>query len=77
MRADNNIYYDARRADFSFYGEPFSKWQGRGNDTNSLVADPRFINAENYDFRLRPDSPALKKGFSPIDLTSIGPRPNQ
>jgi len=77
VRADNNIYYDARRADLSFYGEPFSKWQDRGNDTHSLVADPRFINAANYDFRLQPDSPALKKGFSPIDLTSIGPRPNQ
>jgi parallel beta-helix repeat protein len=74
VRADNNIYYNAQGKDPSFDGEPLSKWQSRGLDAHSLVGDPRFVNAENYDFRPRPDSPALKKGFSPIDLRSIGIR---
>ena len=28
-----------------------------------------------FDFRLRKDSPALARGFKPIDLTTVGVRP--
>ena len=37
-----------------------------------MVADPLFVNGETYDFRLRPESPALKLGFKPIDLSEVG-----
>jgi hypothetical protein len=40
----------------------------------SVIADPMFVNPANYDFRLRPDSPALKMGFQQIDLSTVGPR---
>ena len=33
-----------------------------------------FVDPANGDFRLRPDSPALKLGFVPIDLSKIGLR---
>jgi hypothetical protein len=36
------------------------------------VADPRFVNPKEYDFRLQPDSPALKLGFAPIDISASG-----
>jgi hypothetical protein len=39
-----------------------------------VYADPRFVDADRFDFRLRPDSPALKLGFHPIDLSQVGPR---
>jgi hypothetical protein len=32
------------------------------------------VNASNFDFSLRPKSPALKMGFQPIDMTGVGPR---
>jgi len=35
---------------------------------------PLFVNAGNFDFRLRPDSPALKMGFQQIDMSTVGPR---
>jgi hypothetical protein len=36
--------------------------------------DPLFADPGKGDFGLKPDSPALKMGFKPIDLTGAGPR---
>ena len=33
-----------------------------------------FVDPAHDDYRLRPESPALKFGFQPIDVTQIGPR---
>jgi hypothetical protein len=33
-----------------------------------------FIAPEKGDFRFRPDSPALKFGFHPPDMRTVGPR---
>lgn len=50
----------------------WEEWQKRGNDTHSLVADPLFVNPDKDDYRLRPESPALKLGFEPIPVEKIG-----
>ena len=42
-------------------------------DRHSLVADPRFVAADQDDYRLRRDSPAWKLGFQPIPVEKIGP----
>ncbi|NLY00940.1 MAG: right-handed parallel beta-helix repeat-containing protein [Rhodopirellula sp.] len=47
-------------------------WQQAGGDAHSVVADPMFVDAEHGDFRLKPQSPALKLGFQPIPLDKIG-----
>jgi parallel beta-helix repeat protein len=52
----------------------FSEWQKMGFDTNSIIANPLFVDAQNGDYRLKPESPALKLGFQPIDASQIGPR---
>ena len=51
----------------------WEEWQKLGFDRNSLVADPLFVDPENDDYRLRPDSPAFKLGFKPIPVDEIGP----
>ena len=50
------------------------QWQALGFDVNSVVSDPQFMDVEGHDFRLGPNSPALKVGFVPVDLTKIGIR---
>lgn len=51
------------------------KWKDLGLDKESVVADPLFVAPEKGDFTLKPDSPALKLGFQPIDVSQVGPRP--
>jgi hypothetical protein len=43
-------------------------------ENNLIDADPRFLDSAKPDFRLLPDSPALKLGFEPIPVDQIGPR---
>jgi hypothetical protein len=37
-----------------------------------VIADPLFVAPENHDYRLKPESPALKLGFKPFDPTKAG-----
>jgi hypothetical protein len=39
------------------------------------VADPQFVDARHFDFRLKPSSPALKLGFQQIDASLAGMSP--
>lgn len=73
---DWNVYWNPgkKTEEVKFDGKSFQEWQSRGKDENSIYADPMFVDPDKGDFRLRPNSPALKLGFRPIDLTTVGPR---
>ncbi|HLF91942.1 MAG TPA: right-handed parallel beta-helix repeat-containing protein [Planctomycetota bacterium] len=49
-------------------------WREKGLDRESVIADPLFVDPEKGDFTLKPESPALKMGFRPIDVSKVGPR---
>jgi parallel beta-helix repeat protein len=70
----DNLYFDTRGTGIRFAGMSFDEWQASGQDKDSVIADPLFANAGNFDFRLRPESPALKMGFQQIDMSTVGPR---
>jgi hypothetical protein len=53
---------------------PFAFWKSQGFDKESLIANPQFVDEKRHDYRLKPASPALKLGFEPIDLSTVGPR---
>jgi len=91
LRSDLNLFWDMSgeavvSADFRYEGGEFhfeneaslAAWRAAsGNDLHSVVADPLFVDAERGDFRLRPDSPALRLGFRPFDPLLAGPRPRK
>ncbi len=43
-----------------------------GWDRHSLIKNPRFKDAKNFDFTLRKDSPAFELGFEAIDMSDVG-----
>jgi len=73
---DYNIYFNPNLPADSlrFRTWTFDEWKARGKDEHSLYHDPLFVDAKNFDFRLKPESPAFKMGFQPIDLKEVGPR---
>ncbi|MFC1737842.1 right-handed parallel beta-helix repeat-containing protein [Planctomycetota bacterium] len=83
MESDYNIIYhtEGKELRITWMDKVFGKdlntfedWKKLGFDTHSIIADPLFVDPENHDYSLRPDSPALKMGFKPIDLSSVGLR---
>lgn len=63
--SNRNLYWYQSDRPIRFGGLSWQQWQRRGRDTNSIVADPLFVDPERGDFRLQPNSPALKMGFKP------------
>ena len=73
FQIDNNLYWQIDGSPPSFPGNlSFAKWQERGHDVHSLIADPQFLAPDRYDFRLPEDSPARQLGFVPIDIQAAG-----
>ena len=75
---DYNLYFPAAGQKPAVDGAPdgsFDQWHEMGFDVDSVIADPLFVDPERDDYRLRPESPAIKLGFVPIDVDKIGIRP--
>ena len=67
---DYNIYYCAGD---SKLGQSFLKnKKEEGVDAHSLAVDPLFMDIENGDFSFHPNSPALKLGIKPFDMSKVG-----
>jgi len=81
FEADFNIFYSAGNPAGSVAFVEELKRQARDQELPSgkmikhqhtISADPLFIDLAKKDFRLRPDSPAWKLGFKPINISDIG-----
>jgi len=68
----HNISYGGKWLDVEAKALPLLEFEG-----NLVDADPHFVNAQEQDFRLRPDSPALALGFQPIPVDRIGLYPDE
>ncbi len=74
---DYNLYFREGGKPVTFLsGKNYSleEWREKGLGEHSIIADPLFVDRENRDFTLKPDSPAFKLGFKPIDISEVGPR---
>ena len=69
---ENVIWHTALREKVPFFKWDLAGWRAMGLDGKSVLADPMFVNAAEYDFGLRPGSPALGLGFKAIDVSKVG-----
>jgi hypothetical protein len=72
VKVDHNCYFNAAGTPVTFIGRDLEAWRKLGYDQHSIIADPLFVAPEKNDYRLKPDSPALKLGFVPFDYTQAG-----
>lgn len=71
VQMGNNCYWDTRTKEPLFLGSPFSEWKNV-KDKKSIVADPEFVDAADYDFRLASEKVAAEIGFKPFDYSQAG-----
>jgi len=69
---DKNCYWNTSGEDIKPAGMTLEQWRQLGRDKNSIIADPLFADPERHNFRLNPNSPAIKLGFKPFDYTKAG-----
>lgn len=75
-----NIFYNYNGdvSLISFRGDSelddLGEMQESGFDNGSIIADPLFRDPLKYDFTMSGDSPAIKLGFVPIDISDVGVR---
>ena len=72
---DHNLYWITSGEPVLFGNKTFAQWQAAGQDKDSLIADPLFVDPEHGNFTLRPGSPAAQIGFEPWQMSAVGPRP--
>ena len=66
----DNLYWQTGAASIDFSGRSFEEWQKSGQDAGSVIADPKFVDAKNRDFRIHRDNAALAGiGFKPFDFS--------
>ncbi|HOD84136.1 MAG: hypothetical protein BWX88_04997 [Planctomycetes bacterium ADurb.Bin126] len=74
-QADYNLYFNAAQPGWG--RKHIDAQRAFGIEQHSIEADPKFRDAARDDFSLSDGSPALKLGFKPIDLSTVGPRKNR
>lgn len=76
--SNNNLLYNnnnSYRINGVAFAGTFAQWQSaRGGiyDQHSQIADPKFMDQANNDYRLRYDSPAYKLGINDLNIEDIG-----
>ena len=72
---DGNTYWSVKQGvNITFPdGVSIKEWENEGKDVQVAIADPMFVDPENYNFELKSGSPAIALGFHDIDTTNVGP----
>ena len=69
---NNNLYWNTGGNTYNFNGHSFKKWQRSGHDMNSIIENPNFKNAPNFDFRFKNEETIKKINFIPFDYSQAG-----
>ncbi len=79
VSACRNLFFDCTKDApvMRVFGEEnltLDDFKAAGLEDGSVIADPLFRDAANYDFTLADNSPAKLIGFKPIDISDVGAR---
>ncbi len=78
---DRNLYFDTRLGTnvgaYRFAGQTWDEWQARGQDVNSAVDQPQWLDPRQPERGFQPGSSAGQVGFRPERLVPLGPRPKE
>lgn len=69
---NHNLYWNPNIDAPTFAGMSFDEWRAKGQDTESVFADPRFADPDHGDFTLPADSPAFDIGFQAFSVADAG-----
>ena len=69
-KIDGNVYFSQGVSEES--AEVLEKLRALGYAENSIYSDPLLEDWDNEDFRLKPDSPAVKMGIKSLDVREMG-----
>ena len=70
---DGNLYWGVSGVSTNAFSQRgIEAWRAEGHDRSSRFEDPLFRDPLHGDWRLAPESPALKMGFVPWDWTAAG-----
>ena len=69
---DSNLYWNTGGDAYIFNGKSFEEWQQSGHDLNSIIADPNFKDAPDFDFTFRSKKNIRKIDFTPFDYSKAG-----
>jgi hypothetical protein len=78
QKSDYNIFYQAQGkydVKIDWVNKPLEYWKnlyGKNYEANSLFEDPMFVDPDQMNYKLKPNSPALKLGFKDIDVSNVG-----
>ncbi|MFC5049199.1 right-handed parallel beta-helix repeat-containing protein [Rubritalea spongiae] len=69
---DSNLYFHPQ--DPKWMDKHFEKMRAVGNEKESLVGDPMFVDPAGGDFSFRSGSPAIQLGIEPLNISKMGRR---
>lgn len=67
---NSNLYFNPSNP--NWMDIHFERMRAIGKETSSLFADPMFIDVAGENFGFKPESPALKLGIEPLDVSKMG-----
>jgi hypothetical protein len=71
---ERNLYFTPAPDKATWGGLDWARWQGKGQDKGSLVADPLLLDPAHPERGFKPGSPVKRIGFETPDVRAIGVR---
>lgn len=72
IQMDKNLYWNLGVSKDDFNGVSFTEWRKTGHDINSIIEDPNFYDASNFDFRFKNKKTVSRIDFEEFNYSKAG-----